>query len=80
MEKVMEVPWKCFSTTDPTLWITWNKSATSSGRRSRKRSTGLSGHTRTSAIRWVTESLVCFDTILRMWFIQTALLAWDLNS
>lgn len=53
MEKVREVPWKCFSTTVPTLWVTWNKSATSSGRRSRKRSTGRSGHTRTSVARSV---------------------------
>lgn len=48
MQTVSEVPWKCFSTTVPTFWLAWNKSATSSGRRSRKRSTGRSGHTRTS--------------------------------
>lgn len=48
MEKVSEVPWKCFSTTFPTLCAVQNKSATSSGHRSRKRSTGRRGQTRTS--------------------------------
>lgn len=63
MEKVRDVPWKCFSTTVPTLWVTWNKSATSSGRRSRKRSTGRRGHTRTSAVRSVKAHSACFEGV-----------------
>lgn len=50
---VSEVPQKWFSSTPDTLWVVWNKSATSSGRRSRKRSTDLSGHTNTSETKLV---------------------------
>lgn len=48
IEMVSEVAPKCFSTTLPTLCAIRNRSATSSGHRSRKRSTGRSGQTRTS--------------------------------
>lgn len=59
-EKVREVPWKCFSTAVPTLCAARNRSATSSGCRSRKRSTGRRGHTRTSAVRSVKVYSACF--------------------
>ena len=60
MENVSEVPWKCFSTTVPTLCAAWNKSVTSSGLMSRKRSTGRRGHTSTSAVRSVKVHSACF--------------------
>jgi hypothetical protein len=54
MEMVSEEALKCLSTSEATLCVVLNRSATSSGRRSLKRSTGLRGHTNTSE-RFVKE-------------------------
>lgn len=48
MAMVSEVALKCFSTRLAIVWVVLNKSETSSGWRSRKRSTCLRGHTNTS--------------------------------
>lgn len=67
---------KCFSTASATLCVVLNRSDSSSGFRSRKRSTGLKGHTKTSRVAngqgKVTYATYVSNLLLYIDFIQTS--------
>lgn len=74
MAMVREDAWKCFSIPSATLCVVMNRSATSSGRRSRNRSTTRRGHTRTSVRGarqgkniWIEKNKHYLHQLLKIW-------------